>query len=111
MLAPQPLESVGRSAHALRQGPRLLFSWPAGRSLSTLRFALPWSSASPSRKQFTACWHSVSLSYEVYTRHLFLSGLVLRAGLDVLVEVEDILGVIPIFQSCQARELLPVVCP
>src|SRR6266699_5728494 len=47
----------------------------------------------------------------VDTRHLFLSGLVLRAGLDVLVEVEDILGVIPIFQSRQARELLPGVCP
>src|SRR5258708_24489205 len=42
---------------------------------------------------------------------LELSGLVLRTGLDVLVEVEDILGVILIFQSCQARELLPVVCP
>jgi len=42
---------------------------------------------------------------------LELSGLVLRNGLDILVEVEDILGVILIFQSCQARELLPVVCP
>jgi hypothetical protein len=31
----------------------------------------------------------------------------LRTGPDILVEVEDILGVIPIFQRCQARELLP----